>query len=273
MSPSQVEDAVVLRRARIRSPFLTRLARSVRCTWAVCLRELLSLFFSPVAYVVIFLFVFSHGWVFWQYCKSYEDNPQQIPLVVRALFSFALYWTVLISPLLTMRSFAEERRSGTIEMLMTAPVTATQVVLGKFVAAQVFYTLIWATLLLFLAVLEILGNPDWGPIVACYIGLFFLGTLTNSLGILASALTRNQLVAAVLAISGVLFVGGLGLLGAVFAQSLELQRLFHFLSYMQHFSSEYIRGIVDLRFLGLYLGCAVFFLFLSVHVVEDRKWR
>jgi ABC-2 type transport system permease protein len=249
---------------------------AIRNVWAVFLKEFAAFFLSPVAYVVLFLFVFSNGVAFQNFCTGFRDEPQQVTLVLRALFGFALFWTLPLSPLLTMRSFAEEKRTGTLEMLMTAPVTETAVVIGKFLAAQLFYMLIWSTLLLFVLTLEVLGRPvgpDWGPVLAIYIGLFFLGMLTNSLGLLASTLTRNQLVAAVLALSANLLFFLLTLGGWVFADSPDLQRLFHYLSFRAHFSSEYTRGVVDLRYLGYYLSFMALFLFFAVRIVEARKWR
>ena len=250
--------------------------RTLTNVWAVFLKELMSFFLSPVAYVVLFLFVFSNGWLFFLKCLGFQDHPQQITEVVRSVFGFAIFWVIPVSPLLTMKLFAEERRSGTMEMLMTAPVTEAQVVIGKFLATQVFYMLVWSTLLIFILTLEILGRPegpDWGPVCAVYIGLFFLGTLTNALGILASSLSRNQLVAAVVALSGNLafFIVLLGTW--VSYDSVPMQRFFEFLSFSSHFQNDFTRGIVDVRYLLYYLSLMALFLFLAVRVVEARKWR
>ena len=208
----------------------------------------MALFYSPVAYVVLFLFMFSNGWMFYSYCITYARAPQQITLVLNSLFGFAFFWVLPLSPLLAMRLFSEEKRTGTLEMLLTAPVRASEVVLGKFLATQFFYMLIWSSLLLFVLILEVLGRPagpDWGMVKSMYFGLFFLGCLTNSLGILASALSRNQLVAAVLALSGNLLFFAVLLLGHVYRDIPELQRLFHYLSFNAHFSTGYIKGVID----------------------------
>jgi len=248
--------------------------RTLSNIWAVFLRELTAFFFAPVAYVVVFVFVLSCGTIFYLNCVSpLQFYPQQITKILGSLFSFAVFWVLPVSPLLTMRLFAEERRSGTIEMLMTTPVTEFQVVAGKFLATQVFYMLIWSTVLLFVLLLQSLGNPDWGPVWAIYIGLFFLGLLTNSLGLLASALSRNQLVAAVLALSGNLAFLIVHLGTWIFYDSAELQRFFEYLSFSSHFRSDFALGIVDLRYLGYYSSLSVLFLFFSVRVVEANKWR
>ncbi|MBN1442212.1 MAG: ABC transporter permease subunit [Planctomycetes bacterium] len=250
--------------------------RTLSATWTIFLRELGGFFLSPVAYVVTFLFVFANGWVFYQNCVGWEHHPQQVALVVRSLFSFALFWVVPISPLLTMKLFAEEKRTGTLEMLMTAPVTETAVVLGKFLAAHVFYMLIWSTLLLYVFTLHVLGRPhgpDWGPVWAIYTGLFFLGLMTNSLGLLASSLSRNQLVAAVLALTGNLGFLIVALGSWISYESSDLQRFFEYLSFSSHFSQDYTRGIIDVRYLAYYAVWAALFLFLSIRFVEARKWR
>ena len=138
---------------------------TLRNTWAIFSREMSSYFLSPTAYVVLFLFVLSNGITFYVYTGVFQSKTRQIDIVVQYLFGYAPFWIflLLIPPILTMRLFAEERRTGTLEMLMTAPVTDAQVVMGKFLAAQVFFSLIWSTLLLFVGILEVLGEPDWGP--------------------------------------------------------------------------------------------------------------
>ena len=250
--------------------------RTATNTWAVFQREFMALFYSPVAYVVLFLFMLSNGWMFYSYCITYARAPQQITLVISSLFGFAFFWVLPLSPLLTMRLFSEEKRTGTLELLMTAPVRSSEVVLGKFLATQFFYMLIWSSLLLFVFVLEVLGRPagpDWGVIKSMYFGLLFLGCMTNSLGLLASTVSRNQLVAAVLALSGNLLFFSIAFLGFYYRETPELQRFFHYLSFQAHFKSGYFKGIVELRYLVFYLGFTSLFLFLSVNMLITRKWR
>jgi ABC-2 type transport system permease protein len=232
-------------------------------------------FLSPVAYVVIFLFVLSNGAMFFFYVTQFVGHPRQVQLVLESLFGFALFWLLPLSPLLTMRLIAEEKRSGTLEVLMTAPVTEVQVVAGKFLAAQCFYALIWLSLLPLVAILGIcaIGRPDWGPVLAMYIGIFSLGLLTNSLGILASSATRNQLVAAVLALSGNLFFFLLSLGRFLLPEDLGVRRIFNYLSFTIHFDADYRAGVVDVRYLLFYLTFTLLFLTFSVWLVEARKWR
>jgi len=248
---------------------------TLRNTLAVYWREIGAYFLSPVAWVVIFLFLLVNGITFFVFChpRLFAGSPRQISLIVESVFNFALFWILPLSPILTMRLFAEEKRTGTMEMLMTAPVTETQVVLGKFLAAQKFFFLVWLALFPFFVILEVLGDLDWGPVLATYAGVFCLGLLTNSLGVLASAFTRNQLVAAVLALSGNLLFFFLPLAERLFEPNPDLKRFFHYVSFTQHFDGEYFLGVIDLRYVAFYLSLACLFLFFSVRVVEARKWR
>ncbi len=263
-------------RAGVGEGIVGSIVASIRRTWTIFLRELAAFFLSPVAYVVLFLFVASNGIFFYVQCLKWDGAAQQISLVVSSMFQFAFIWILPLSPLLTMKLFAEEKRTGTIEMLMTAPVTSWNVVLGKFFAAQLFYTLIWSTLLLFVFVLEVLGKPegpDWGQVISMFLGIFFLGTLTNSLGLLASSFSRNQLVASVLALTGNLVLFAMTVGAWYFMDVPEILRIFEYVSFQSHFSSDYFRGVIQIRFFVFYLSFAGFFLFLSMSLVEARKWR
>lgn len=248
--------------------------RWIQNTLAVFQREMGAYFLSPIAWVVIFLFLIINGITFYIFCQVFRGQPRQITLVIESLFGFSLFWILPLSPILTMRLLAEEKRSGSLELLMTAPVTGSQVVLGKFGAAQVFYCLVWLSLAPLFAMLGVLGKPDWGPVATNYLGLFALGLLTNALGILASASTRNQLVSAVLALSGNLLLFYVHLTQSLVPEeALELRRLITYVSFTSHFENEYSQGLLDLRHVFFYASFAVFFLFLAVRTVEARKWQ
>ena len=246
---------------------------TLRNTWAIFSREMSSYFLSPTAYVVLFLFVLSNGITFYVYTGVFQSKTRQIDIVVQYLFGYAPFWIflLLIPPILTMRLFAEERRTGTLEMLMTAPVTDAQVVMGKFLAAQVFFSLIWSTLLLFVVILEVLGEPDWGPVIAFYAGLFCLGALFNAIGVFASTTTRNQLIAAVLALSANLFLFFLQQCRGLFPGEPDAQRFFDFISFHHHFYNEYSIGVLDFRYPILYLSFAALILFYAIRYMEARR--
>lgn len=250
---------------------------TLRNLWTIFLRELGSYFLSPVAYVVLFLFVLTNGITFYVYTVTFRFETRQVDLVIQYLFGFAPFWILLllIPPILTMRLIAEEKRTGTLEMLMTAPVTDFELILGKFLAAECFFSLIWSTLLLLVLILEILGSgrPDWGPVIAFYIGVVSLGALFNAIGLLASSFTRNQLIAAISAIGANLFLFFLQQCRGLLPQNPPAQRFFDFISFHHHFYNEYGRGIVDQRYLVLYLSFAAVILFFAVRAVEVRRWR
>ncbi|MGH9362239.1 MAG: ABC transporter permease [Thermoanaerobaculia bacterium] len=247
--------------------------RSAANVAAVFRREMASYFLSPIAYVVVCIFVFVNGLLFYGNAYASRKFPQQIDFILRALYGWAPFWCLFLCPIITMRLFAEEKRTGTLETLMTAPVTGAQVVAGKFLAAEAFFLLIWGSLLLHVLMLAILGNPDLGPVAAVYIALAALGAAMNGLGLLASALTRNQIIAVIGA-----FAGGLLLLLVEMARQLfpadpEADRFFDFVAVTSHFENEYYRGVVDLRFIALYLALAAVLLFLTSRAVEARRWR
>ncbi len=249
--------------------------RFCRNTYAIFSREMHSYFYSPTAFVVLFLFLITNGVTFFVYTTAFKQATRQIDLVIQYLFGFAPFWILLLlmPPILTMRLFADEKRTGTLESLMTTPVTDTQAVLGKFFAAQGFFFLIWSSLLIFVGILEYLGNPDWGPVIAFYIGLFFLGGLFNSIGLLASTLTRNQLIAAVIALSVNLFLFFLQQCRGLLPNDPDAQRFFDYISFHHHFYNEYSRGVLDLRYPGLYLIITIVVLFYAIRTLETRRWR
>jgi len=240
---------------------------------AIFRREMASYFLSPIAYVAICLFVLVNGWLFYYNTDKYRDHPQQIDAVIGALYGGVPFWALFLAPIFTMRLLAEEKRTGTLEALMTVPVTSFQVVAGKFLAAEVFFILIWSTLLLHVLILGILGNPDLGPVIAVSIGLVSLGALMNSLGLFASALTRNQIVAVIVAFVGNLLLMSAGMGRRLFPGEPGVDRFFDFISIQTHFNDEYARGVLDLRYIGLDLALAGVFFLLAVRTLEARRWR
>ncbi len=237
-------------------------------------RELRAYFFSPLAYVVAALMLVINGLVFWL-IVSYLNRPGvQIGAPLELFFGQTLYfWLVLlfVAPVLTMRLLSEERRSGTIEVLMTAPVTEDGVVVGKYLAALLFYVFLWLPTLVYAGVLAVYGEVDWGPVAAGYLGVFGIGALFLAVGVLASALTRSQLVAAVLTFALLVPLFTFGLLEQLFNDE-TLRQAFSYLNLWQHME-EFGKGIVDTRRLVYYLSATVLFLFLAARALEQRKWR
>jgi len=235
-------------------------------------RELRAYFLSPLAYVVLFFFLVVNGFVF-AIIVDYLNDPRAPAGQPLDYFFTAFWWLILLAavPALTMRLLAEERNSGSIEVLMTAPITENQVVLGKYLGCLTFYVFLWLPTVLYGVVLETYTEVDWGPVAAGYLGLFLIGALFLAIGLFASALTRNQLIAAIITFALLLLL----ILGVALVQNLIdtpwLQNTLAYMNALDH-QEEFSRGIVDSRRLVFYLSGTVFFLFLTARVLENNKW-
>ena len=251
----------------------------MRTFFILFFKELRSLFYSPVAWVVLALVMIINGFSFRAAIASLEMAPSPSSIVTRTFFT-PLFWYsyFFVFPLLTMRLFAEERKLGTYETLFTAPVHTWQVVLAKFWAAMSFYCLLWLPSLLNFAVFDWMthGAADIprGPLIGIYVLLFFLGLFNIAVGCLASALTSNQIVAAVTSFTICLMHYLLGL----FATSLATNVRSSFMDLVRYFSTvdhipTFATGLLDTRPLVYYSSLTALFLFLTHHIVEFRRWR
>lgn len=242
--------------------------------WATLVRELRAYFFSPLAYVVLTLLLAINGFVFGLIVSFLNDPRAQAGAPLQLFFGQTLFfWLVLlfVAPVLTMRLLSEERRSGTIEVLMTAPITEGQVVVGKFLASLTFYVFLWLPTLVYAAIIAHYSEVDWGPVASGYLGILGIGALFLSVGTFASALTRSQLVAAILTFALLIPLFTSGLLAGLFNNE-ALKQAFGYLNLWQHME-EFAKGVVDTRRLVYYLSTTVFFLFLAARSLEAKKWR
>lgn len=242
---------------------------------AVFRREMLSLWVTPLAWVLLSVFLLLQGGIFYSivvhFASFAELSVDQGPL--GAYFGqssvFLLMTLLLMCPALSMRLFAEERRSGTIESLLTAPVTSAGVVLGKYAAALSTYALIWLPTLLYVVILRKTGDVDWWVVLSSYLGLFLVGAQYLAIGLLASSLTKSQFVALLITIliEFGLFVLGIG--EYIFDPGLVHDVCSHvsLAGHMEDFS----KGLVDTRRLVYDGSLAAFCLFLTVRVVDS--WR
>lgn len=242
---------------------------------ALTARELKSLWYSSIAYVVGALFLLLQGWVFWLLVAVLND-PRVDPSFTMAQFFFGgtfFFWfsVLIVAPLLTMRTFSEEKRTGSIEFLLTAPVTDTQVVLAKFLGSWIAYLLLWVPTLVFFGLLRTLTPFDWGPVLTGYIGTALLGSVLISVGVLASSLTRNQVIAAVLSFVALLLLFSIGLLD-IFVSDPEAKRSLQYLSLMEHLRA-FAKGILDTRPISFYLSITAIALFLTGRVIGSPRWR
>lgn len=230
-------------------------------------RELAAFFFSPIAYVVLAVFLVVTGIFF--------VNDNFVPGGESSLrITFGNYLPVIlvfILPMLTMRLLSEEFRSGTIESLMTAPVSDADVVLGKFFGTLVFYLLMLGTTLLHVVLVAMYGTLDVGLVLASYLGLILLGGLYIAVGLFFSACTRNQVIAV---ICSFVLLAVFTFLAEYLAREQEgtLRVVLQHLSIVSHFQ-DFARGLVDTNHLIFFLSTTGLFLFLTVKVLESRRWR
>lgn len=238
-------------------------------------RELRAYFFSPMGYVVLTFFLVFNGVVF-SLIVGYLSDPRAGGSVTPLQLFFGgtfLFWLVLpvITALLTMRLVSEERRTGTIESLMTSPVSENVVILAKYLAALAFYAFLWLPTLAYVVIVERYSEVDWGPIGSGYIGLLGIGAVFLAVGILSSSLSRNQIVSALVAfvLSFLLFVSGF-LEGLV--KSDEVKDIVAYVNLPIHME-EFAKGIVDTRRLIFYVTTSALFLFLAARSLEAKKWR
>jgi ABC-2 type transport system permease protein len=241
-------------------------------------RELGSFFFSWIAYVVIGGAVFLMGLSFVSLLAKLQGVPTLMPVTEIFIHSEYLWLILLFSaPVITMRLFALEKSSGTFETLMTTPVGDLAVVLAKFSAALVLYSITWLPLLGFIFILRYFTQDssflDPGTLAGTFLGIFLLGMLYMSLGCFASSLTGNQIVAAMIT-----FALGLGLFILSFlADRLAPDKTWAAAALncicLRAHMQDFAQGVVDTRCLVFYLTTSGFFLFLTHRVVQSRRWR
>lgn len=237
-------------------------------------RELRAYFFSPLAYIVMAVLLLVNGFVFWLIVSFLSDPRAAAGAPLELFFGQTFFfWLILLfmTPVLTMRLLSEERRSGTIEVLMTAPITEAQVVLGKYVAALSFYIALWVPTLAYAGVIARYGAVDWGPVASGYLGVAGVGALFLAVGVLASAVTRSQLIAALLTFVILVPMFTFGLLENLVNNEIAKQ-VFGYLNLWQHMD-DFAKGIVDSRRLVYYASATVFLLFLATRTLAVKKWR
>lgn len=246
--------------------------------WTLIRRELGSHFCSWTGYIVIACVVFLLGFGFHGLVVVLNSEPTDQP-ITEVFFNSYYFWliVVLAAPVITMRSFAQEKNSGTFETLMTAPVSDLQVVLAKYTGAMLFYILMWLPLLGCLAIIRYYSGDgtllDPISVGTSFLGIVLLGSLYTSLGCLASAMTRSQIIAAIVSIAagGALFL--ISFISMTFSAQLGWQsQIFTHIGLIDHMK-DFARGVVDTRPLVFYLSLTALFLFLTYKVVESRRWK
>jgi len=230
----------------------------------IAYRELRSYFASWMAYVVGAGFLGISGFIFWVILMGARQAE------MRWSFHNMAVTLLFVCPLLTMRLLAEERRSGTIELLLTSPVTDVQVIVGKFLAAVGLLAAMVAATAHFPLILAQYGSPDPGPLMSGYLGLLLVGASFMAVGVLASSLTESQVVAGLLSFGALL---GLWIIGWGADQAASTTgEILRQLSILNHFD-DLAKGVIDSKDLIFYLSFIAVCLFGAVRALESRKWR
>jgi len=252
----------------------------VRNILAIAQKELRSYFSSPIAYIIIGFFALPFGVFFYLYLGAFVRQSLQMAQyggsmninqqVIRYVLQNASVIILFIMPMITMRTYSEEKRSGTIELLLTSPVTDVQIIIGKFLGALGLYVAMLLVTVVYIAILFVYGSPEWRPLVASYLGLLLMGGAFLSIGLLISSTTNNQIVAGI--ISFVVFLM-LWIVGW-FAESSGpiMGEVAKYLSITEHFD-DFSKGIIDTKHVIYYLSLITFGLFLTAKSVDSERWR
>lgn len=242
-------------------------------------REFNSYFLSLTGYVIMAAVLLLQGLGFVTMLEVFNNDRSLNAPLTMVFYDTPYFWLIVLlaTPVITMRLFSQEKFTGTFETLMTTPVSDLQVVLSKFTAALLFYVATWLPLLACLQIVHRLtaaGVPfNWPAVAATYCGILLLGCLYVSLGCLASALTRSQIIAATLSLTlGVSLFLLSFLRSGLSAQSGWPAKAVAYVSMVEHME-DFARGIVDTRQVVFYLSLTVLFLFATLKVVESRRWK
>jgi ABC-2 type transport system permease protein len=251
---------------------------------AIANKELRSYFASPIAYIVIGLFALLYGWFFvaimayfvrssMQMGQFGMQGPQSMNVnqqLIRPLLQNVTILVLFLMPMITMRTYSEEKRSGTIELLLTSPLTDFEIIMGKFLGALALYALMLSVTLIHLAILFIYGRPEWKPILTAYIGLLLLGGCFLAVGLFISSLTKNQIVAGMLTFAVFLFLWVITWMGSFSGPTID--KLTNYLSIIDHFD-DFGKGVIDTTHVIYYVSFIIFGLFLTAKSVDSERWR
>jgi len=251
---------------------------------AVIAKELRSYFVSPIVYVVGAVFLLIFGFLSYLYIgfassqaiqlMQVQGGPAQInlnDLVFRNLFASMRLVLLIILPILTMRLFAEERKLRTFEFLMTSPISINEIVAGKFISVLLIYLGLLGLTWLAPTVLMLFSDFDWNPILTGYLGMALLGALFLSVGVFASALTENQIVAAFVSFGILLTIWLISGFGALLGDT-TAGHVISYISFMEHYD-RLVRGLIDTSDLVYFGSGLILMLFLTHRVVESARWK
>ena len=250
--------------------------------FALIKREFTAYFLSPVGYVTLVFFLVVTGLLFLEALTGLtRTGTQGVEYPMAAIVGSRTFWSVFafIPPLLTMRLFAEERATGTLESLLTAPIRDWQVVAGKFIGAALFYKVLWLPTLLYVPILLDMkwndGQPTCGidpmTVIGGYVGVLLAGKMFLALGLFLSSLVKNQLIAAMISLAAVLVFVVPGAVLPLLDANTPLAGVLRYLSVPDHLRNDFARGIFDIRHIVLYVSVTLASLYLTVRSLEARR--
>ena len=248
---------------------------------AIAQKELKSYFASPIAYIIIGFFALVFGWFYFVSLNYFMQASLQMGMpgqgqvninnmAIRPLLQNAAVVALFVLPLITMRTYAEEKRTGTIELLLTSPLTDAQIILGKFFGAVALFVLMLAVTWIHIGVLFIYGNPEWKPILSGYLGLLLMGASFLSIGLLISSLTRNQIVAGMVTFAVLLLLWTVDWMSD--SAGPIMRSVLQALSITGHFD-DFSKGVIAASHVVYYLSFITFGLFLTAKSVDSERWR
>jgi ABC-2 type transport system permease protein len=251
---------------------------------AIARKELKSYFASPIGYVLVGFWAFLFGWFYISILAYFLRQSMQMASMggpataninqdmLRPLLYNVTILVLFVLPSVTMRTYSEEKRSGTIELLLTSPITDLQIILGKFFGAMALYGVMLLVTLVHVGLLFFYGNPEWKPLVAAYLGLLLLGGCFISLGLFISSLTKNQVIAFVATLSTFLFLWVISWMSSSSWASPTVTTVATYLSIVDHFD-DFGKGVIDTTHVVYYLSFITFGLFLTAKSVDSERWR
>ncbi len=250
--------------------------------YAILKRELYVYFSSPIAYVVVTIFLLLSGYFFYSafaYFSMVSMQAMRMPgvgginvteMVLLPTLGNMSVIMLLMMPLLTMRLFAEEKKAGTLELMLSYPVRETELLFGKFTACIVVFFIMLVPTFLYPLFVWFYAEPDIGPILTGYLGLFLMGTAFIALGIMVSSATENQIIAAAISFGAILMFWLIGwsetFVGPV------LGKVLSHMSLLEHFEN-FSRGVIDTRDIIYYINFNILFLFMTMRSLESKRWR
>jgi len=251
---------------------------------AIAQKELKAYFASPIAYIALGFWAFIYGYFFVAILQffvrqslqmsQFSQGPQALNInqqLIRPLVAQNVPILVLfLLPMVTMRTYSEEKRSGTIELLLTSPVTDWQIILGKFVGAMGLYAAMLGVTLIHVGILFYYGRPEWKPVVTVYLGLLLLGGCFLSVGLFVSSLTRNQIVAGMVTFCVFLMLWVITWIGSFSGPTVD--QLTQYLSIVDHLD-DFGKGVLDTTHIIYYLSFITLGLFLTAKSVDSERWR